>query len=305
MRLCPLSNSFMVDIVSAAGGIVVQGIGDTIRMAVAHRPGYDDWSFPKGKADPNESSQETAVREVEEEIGVRSRIVGFLGTHEYELSSGKLKQVDFYLMRPLSVRLPAFQPNREVDEVRWVSASEARDLLDYRNDRTLLDLSAFGRLCRTGTVHLFRHSQAGSRSRWTGDDRLRPLTEKGEKQSKQVAADLASHGVDRILTSPYQRCVQSVDPLAKQTRTPIETMDELAEGGSGTRVFDMMLELAGLRVVMCSHGDVIPDVLRRLNVAGTTLETPNGLLDCKKASVWEVSIDNGRATRAIYRPPPI
>jgi 8-oxo-dGTP pyrophosphatase MutT (NUDIX family) len=116
--------------VKAAGGLVRRDGA----VAVAHRPRYDDWSFPKGKLDPGETWEQAALREVEEEIGLRCRLGPELPPVEYAVSAGR-KVVRYWLMEPES---GAFAPNEEVDEVRWLSPPEADELLSYERDRALL-----------------------------------------------------------------------------------------------------------------------------------------------------------------------
>jgi 8-oxo-dGTP diphosphatase len=120
--------------VHAAGGLVVRDDG---RLAVIHRPRYDDWSLPKGKLDPGESFEDAARREVEEETGVRARIVGELRPARYVDNKGRDKLVRWYRME-LDGEPAAFVPNDEVDELRWVTPAEALALLRYDHDRALL-----------------------------------------------------------------------------------------------------------------------------------------------------------------------
>jgi 8-oxo-dGTP diphosphatase len=116
--------------VKAAGGLVVRDDG---RVAVAHRPRYDDWSFPKGKLDRGETWEQAALREVQEEIGLRCRLDDELPATEYRVPRGR-KVVRYWRMRPESGE---FSPNEEVDEVRWVTPEEAAGLLSYEHDRAL------------------------------------------------------------------------------------------------------------------------------------------------------------------------
>ena len=283
---------------------MVRGVGDDRLLAIVHRQRYDDWSFAKGKADDGETSEQTALREVEEETGMTCRIVGAIDTIHYPLATGATKEVEFFLMRPIGVDRGAFTPNSEVDELRWISPDDAREQLTYSHDRGLLDHPSFDRLAKSGTVHLFRHVHAGSRRRWDGDDRLRPVSAKGRRQAEDVADRLAADGVDRIFTSPYDRCVQSVEPLSETTGAEIEPLDALAEGSDPGGALDLIEPLAGLRIVMCSHGDIIPEMLDRLDANGTVLRSPTGTFDCKKASVWEVTVEDGRPVTADYHPPP-
>lgn len=131
-------------LVRAAGGVVRRNGRGVMRVAVVHRPGYDDWSFPKGKVDRGETLEETALREVEEETGLRCRLVAPLGCTAYADHKGRDKVACYWIMDVVSGR---FRAGSEVDEVRWVTIDDALDLLSYRRDRALLralDLEATG-----------------------------------------------------------------------------------------------------------------------------------------------------------------
>ncbi len=116
-----------------AAGCVVRHEG---RIAVIHRPRYDDWSLPKGKLDPGETFEEAAEREVLEEIGVRGTLGDELPSMEYTDHKGRSKIVRYWEMEATDV--PEFEPNDEVDELRWVTPGEARGMLSYERDRRLL-----------------------------------------------------------------------------------------------------------------------------------------------------------------------
>jgi 8-oxo-dGTP diphosphatase len=118
--------------VRAAGGLVVRD-GE---VAVVHRPKYDDWSLPKGKLDPGETWEQAAVREVEEETGIRARIVAELAPSHYRDRKGRPKTVRWYRMEVEDVG--TFDPGAEVDELRWLAPAEASALVDYDHDRVLL-----------------------------------------------------------------------------------------------------------------------------------------------------------------------
>jgi 8-oxo-dGTP diphosphatase len=117
--------------VEAAGGVVVRNG----RVLLVHRPRYDDWSLPKGKLDAGESFEEAALREVEEETGLRARLVRELPSVEYE-AKGRPKIVRYWLMEVEDD--PGFVPNDEVDEVRWLPLDEALALLSYDRDHDLV-----------------------------------------------------------------------------------------------------------------------------------------------------------------------
>jgi 8-oxo-dGTP pyrophosphatase MutT (NUDIX family) len=114
--------------VQAAGGVVVRDG----QVAVVHRPRYDDWSLPKGKLDDDESFEDAALREVEEETGLRCRLVRELPAVEYEVR-GRPKLVRYWAME-VTDETP-FVPNDEVDQVRWLEPQEALALLSYDRDR--------------------------------------------------------------------------------------------------------------------------------------------------------------------------
>jgi 8-oxo-dGTP diphosphatase len=114
--------------VHAAGGVVLR---DGL-VAIVHRPKYDDWSLPKGKLDDGESFEEAALREVEEETGLRCHLVRELPTVRYEVR-GRPKEVRYWAME-VEDEAP-FDPTQEVDEVRWVEPQDALALLSYDRDR--------------------------------------------------------------------------------------------------------------------------------------------------------------------------
>ncbi len=117
-------------VVRAAGGIVVRDGA----VLLVHRPKYDDWSFPKGKLEDGESWEDGAVREVEEETGLRCELGAFVGSTSYPVLQGP-KEVRYYRMT--STDEPRAQ--NEVDAVRWASFEDARELLVHEHDRELLD----------------------------------------------------------------------------------------------------------------------------------------------------------------------
>jgi len=125
------------ELVLAAGGLVLRR-GDTgrVQVAVVHRPLREDWSFPKGKAEPAETLTECALREVLEETGLRCAILAFVGTTQYTDRRNRPKIVAYWAMAP---RSGVFRPSQEVDELRWVELGSAGQVLTYRRDRELLD----------------------------------------------------------------------------------------------------------------------------------------------------------------------
>jgi 8-oxo-dGTP diphosphatase len=122
-------------LVRAAGGVVWRRRDGELEVVVVHRPKYDDWTFPKGKLDPDETEKEAAVREVVEETGFDCALGRRLHSTSYVDAKGRPKRVDYWAMTVTSGR---FRPNDEVDELRWVSVGRAERLLSYDHDLDVL-----------------------------------------------------------------------------------------------------------------------------------------------------------------------
>jgi 8-oxo-dGTP diphosphatase len=127
------------ELVRAAGGVVVRAGADGVEVLVVHRPKYDDWTFPKGKADPAESDEDCARREVEEETGLACELGEELPSTSYTDAKGRPKRVRYWAMTPRGGEL-AF--THEVDDGRWLAVDAARTLLTYDRDAALLEALA-------------------------------------------------------------------------------------------------------------------------------------------------------------------
>ena len=124
--------------VRASGGVVWRRTKEgAVEVALVHRPRYDDWSLPKGKLDQGEGWEDAAVREVEEETGLRCVLGEELEPVAYDDSKGRHKVVRYWLMEARGEGAP-FEPNDEVDELRWVPATDAGAALSYPADRGLV-----------------------------------------------------------------------------------------------------------------------------------------------------------------------
>jgi 8-oxo-dGTP diphosphatase len=121
--------------VRASGGVVWRRGDRGIEVVLVHRPRYDDWSFPKGKLNRGEGWEAAALREVQEEIGLRCRLGHELPPASYRDGKGREKVVRFWMMEPLDGE---FVPSDEVDEMRWLGVDEAASVLSYERDRELL-----------------------------------------------------------------------------------------------------------------------------------------------------------------------
>ena len=122
-------------VVRAAGGIIARGAGPAAEVLLVHRPQYDDWTFPKGKVEPGESDEECAVREVEEETGLRCLLGLELEPTSYLDAKQRPKTVRYWVMEVVG---GALRFDFEVDAARWVTVREAGELLTYPRDVDLL-----------------------------------------------------------------------------------------------------------------------------------------------------------------------
>ncbi len=149
-------------------------------------------------------------------------------------------------------------------------------------------------------LHLVRHAKAGSRHDWPGADTERPLSPKGWDQANELKKAFDGVPVGRVLSSPYLRCVQTVEPLAEAHGSAVETVKELAEGEPFAPVLEMLATLPD-DSVLCSHGDIVPDVIDALARRGTKIQ---GEPDWRKGARWELKRDGDRIVAARPIPPP-
>lgn len=150
------------------------------------------------------------------------------------------------------------------------------------------------------TIFLTRHAHAGKRSAWQGDDQLRPLSERGEAQAQGLASLLEIERPGRLVASPSMRCLQTLDPLSARLDLPVEAHAALAEGADVDAALELLLSLDRTDGVACSHGDLIPALLRALCDMG--METDGPLLD-QKGSLWVISTDSGLPVHGRYQAP--
>jgi broad specificity phosphatase PhoE len=151
------------------------------------------------------------------------------------------------------------------------------------------------------TIYFVRHARAGDRSAWQGDDWLRPLSRAGRSQSRGIMDLLATAPFERVLSSPYVRCMETVVPLAGARRLAIEVEESLAEGGDIDSVLAVMRKHMGTGALLCSHGDIIPAVLSNLAATGVDLGPDPR---CPKGCIWVLDGAGSDVTSARYLPPP-
>ena len=197
---------------------------------------------------------------MEEETGYSCEARWELAATTYQDGQGRHKRVRYFAMRPLA---GGFSPGEEVDDIRWLPPSVAGEALTYRRDAAVV--ASFG---YEGREHLLlvRHASAGERKRWQGDDRLRPLDERGRRQAERLVEVLAGHRVVRIVSSPYVRCIQTVEPLARDRGLAVEEREELAEGAG----LDAFLSLEVRAAAVSVHGDLVEELLGGSRRKGST-----------------------------------
>jgi 8-oxo-dGTP diphosphatase len=152
-----------------------------------------------------------------------------------------------------------------------------------------------------GKLYVVRHADAGSRGHASVPDEQRELSERGWRQAEGLSDELADRGITRLLTSPFVRCVQTLEPLAKAIDLPVETDERLSEGAGAKGARAVAAEVCDTAAVLCSHGDVIPDLLEQLVAHGIKLK---GELRWQKASTWVLTCEDGHITKGRYLPPP-
>jgi phosphohistidine phosphatase SixA len=103
-------------------------------------------------------------------------------------------------------------------------------------------------------VIVVRHAEAVERDEWEGDDRLRPLVTRGRAQAEGLIAALEGHEISRIVSSPFLRCMQTVEPLAAALGLTVEPLDELGEERQAGDGAALVRSLAGEPIVACVHG---------------------------------------------------
>lgn len=150
------------------------------------------------------------------------------------------------------------------------------------------------------TVYFVRHAVALSRHEWAHDDTERPLAQRGFEQAQGLVGLFGDKGITRLVTSPAVRCRQTLEPLAVHLGIPIEEAPELLEGSSVAGARALLDAVAGADVALCSHGDVIPDVVHQLIGEGMDANSR----DTKKGSTWVLTHDGRRFVRGRYLPAP-
>jgi len=268
----------------AAGALPWRRRSAQLEVALVHRPRYDDWSWPKGKLDPDEEWPVAAAREVWEETGLHVRLGRPLPLAEYPFQAGTdqpaTKRVRYWAAEVAGGDGTLVN---EIDEVAWLDVAAATARLSYTRDRdqlrTLVRADHAWALT-TWPLVLVRHAKAEARSTWPDADPLRPLDARGRKRAEALVPLLAAFGVTRVVTSPSVRCLDTVLPYAVAARQGTRLKVGLSEEGFAERPERAPHHLArllehGEPAVLCSHGPVLPvllDALARIADSGGSFE---------------------------------
>lgn len=267
-------------VIECAGALVWRVRDEQLQVLVIHRPRYDDWSWPKGKVDPGETLAAAAVREVKEETGKFVALGIALPGLQYITPEGALKRVHYWAARVIKksdaaviARAPVADVDpTEVDEHKWLTVKEAAKKLSRDADRT--PLAALSSAFENGDLDsqvmaIARHGKALARSQWQGDEGSRPLTPLGTAQSAALVPVLAAFGIQKIVTSEWRRCADTIKPYMKAAGVLSLESDLFTEASherNPKAVTAAIIKLVESDVpsVVCCHRPVLPTVFKTM-----------------------------------------
>jgi 8-oxo-dGTP diphosphatase len=280
---------------------------NTLEVLLAHRRKHNDWAILKGNVELGESGKACARREVHEETGLDCRLGWELPSLDYIDRKFRPKTAHYWAA---TLTAGEFTANAEIDEVRWFSVPAAIRTLTKPRERAIplalgalvhaeLGLPAVS--ARERMLLLIRGASATPRENWQHPDQTRPLADKGKQTARSLVALASLFEVERVLSAPAARCVDTVAPLAHRQSLDVEVSHHLTDG----RVEDTMAlidEARGTGTVLCTHEDVVAGALRRLaDRDRTKLDAHFG---GRRGSAWVLTGDDSRFTSAYYLPMP-
>ncbi len=262
----------------AAGVVPWRETKSGIEVLLVHREYYNDWGFPKGKQDPGELLPETAVRELKEEAGLSVKLGRKLDIIRYQVGDQD-KEVHFWAskVKDKAIKKQKFEANAEIAKCEWVKAEQALELLTYEHDQNLLKLCLQlhkEKELETRAVIILRHAKATLRSDWKGEEAKRPLLPEGVAQAKRLVNLLAAYGPKELVTSPWKRCHDTIEPYAKKTKRTLVERGQLTELSSKRRPLSTKKVVASLlgdsnSGLICTHRPALPNVLEPLASAAS------------------------------------
>ncbi|MDQ7993089.1 MAG: NUDIX hydrolase [Propionicimonas sp.] len=282
--------------VTAAGTVLLRTTKKGQRQVLlVHRPGYDDWSLPKGKISADEYLPGCAVRETLEETGVTARLGVPVDRMRYPVNAGT-KTVSYW--RAEVVSRQRLVPNSEVDQARWLSIPKAIATVTHPDEVPLIEQAVS--LPDTVPVLVVRHAKAMLRKFWNGRDQARPLDSRGRRQSELLVPLLQAYGVQRAVSSSSIRCMQTLKPFAKAAKLDIEgwtTLSEEQAKDNPKAVTTLMRRLvaeavaADTPIAICGHRPVLPAMLTTLGVPPRSLQPGAALIAHLGADGHTVAIE--------------
>jgi 8-oxo-dGTP diphosphatase len=258
-----------------AAGVVCWREGNgSLEVLLVHRPKYKDWTFPKGKQDEGEYLPETAVREMKEETGISLKLGRSLGQISYKVDGGEEKFVSYWSSkaREKAWKKKKFKANEEVSEIVWETAESALKKLTYKHDQRLLKdvirIHQAGEL-ETRALVILRHALATPRTEWKGQESKRPLLPEGRQQAKRLVSLIGAFGPKRLVTSPWKRCEQTIEPYAKAGKKKIIERSQFTELSSKltprkTKVAVEAIFDQSKSALLCSHRPALPTITQTL-----------------------------------------
>jgi 8-oxo-dGTP diphosphatase len=291
--------------VFAAGAVCWRVVDGKVNVLVIHRTAHRDVSLPKGKVDPGETLPETAVREIAEETGLAVTLGIPLGVTNYTMPNGREKVVHYWAAEATddAISRSTFLPNGEVAALEWLPVKKAQSSLTYERDAEIVErfrMLVDEGVTRTFAIIALRHAKATPPWQFDGADADRPLTERGRGEARSIVPSIMAFGPEKLYTSTARRCRQTVEPLAKALKLPAKMTDAISQdafesGESAVR------EIVGKRIrkrvtaVVCSHGPVLPDIVREVALATGTAPAATvsraGDLPVAGFSVLHLSVD--------------
>ncbi|MEJ0014192.1 MAG: NUDIX domain-containing protein [Actinomycetota bacterium] len=257
----------MTPAIIAAGGVVWRrDIDGDVEVLLVHRPRYDDWTLPKGKAEEGEALISCAYREILEETGLNIKLGPYVGSVEYYVPDG-LKHVAYWSASIVDDQ-PSFHANEEVDQIIWLDVESAAFKATRDSDRHILERFNTTPYDSAALIML-RHAKALERAEWQGEDEDRPLQLVGQLQAKRMLSLYQVFGVEEIHTSDAVRCLDTVAQMAKALQiTPIITnaVSEYTYKKNKEKAIDYAKELIkkNKQIVLCSHNPVLPRMMEKL-----------------------------------------
>ena len=269
--------------VLAAGALVWRVVDGEVLVLLVERTQHRDFSLPKGKLDPGETLPECAVREIEEETGLRIALGAPLPQSEYRLPDGRDKVVYYWQARASeeTVGAASFTPNDEILALEWLPLAAAKERCTYEHDVAVIE--RFEERLAAGHAETFpiialRHAKAANPFEWEGTDASRTLTERGTRQAGMVAPGVAAFGPERILTSDAVRCLQTVEPLGELlgiTPKPVPAISQESTEDPHAEIERRIAKAVRKQrgTVLCSHAPVIPEIVTAVVHATDASET--------------------------------